>query len=132
MTREASYEQISAIYNLKEGDTVKLTNGQNAEFVKAKQKKFVGIIDGKPYDIPFTMFQSLVEKTSEARAAAKQEEKKDILSTIKKGDWFYINKNGNAIAFKYEGIEGKRIIGVNPINNAQTRIDMNFEIGLLK
>lgn len=124
-------EQVSAIYDLEEGDTVKLTTGQIAEFIRAKQKKFVGVISGKSYDIPFSMFDSLVEKTSKIKAAIKQESKRNALATIKKGDLFYINKNGDAVVFRYEGIEGKRIIGINPISNARTRIDMAFEIGLL-
>jgi hypothetical protein len=74
----------------------------------------------------------LVEITEKTDQNKKKEENNNVMSQLKKGDWFYINKSGNALVFKFDGIEGKRIIGINPIGNTRTKIDMNFEIGILK
>lgn len=129
MCREPNYDQIRIVMNLKEGDKVALNNGDIAEFVRAKQKKFIGIIKNTRYDIPISMIKSIEEKADQEK---KKEEKLDLLSELKKGDYFYINKNGSAIVFKFEKVEGKKIIGINPIGNVNTKIDMNFQIGLLK
>lgn len=52
------------VRNLILGDKVKLTNGDIAEFVKVNQKRFVGIINGSEYTIPFGMFDSIFEKAN--------------------------------------------------------------------
>jgi preprotein translocase subunit YajC len=129
MCKEPTFDQLRMVMELKEGDKVKLNNGDIAEFVKAKQKKFIGIINNKRYDIPFSMLVEITEKIDQNK---KKEENNNVMSQLKKGDWFYINKSGNALVFKFDGIEGKRIIGINPIGNTRTKIDMNFEIGILK
>jgi len=129
MCSEPTYEQLKLAMTLKSGDKVKLKSGQIAEFVKLNQKKFVGNIEGVGYNIPIVSIESIVEKVDQTK---KLEEKINVLSQLKKGDWFYINKNGNALAFKFERFEGKRIIGINPISNATTKIDVNFEIGKIE
>jgi hypothetical protein len=43
------------------GDKVKLTNGEIAEVIKVNQKRFVGVINGSEYTIPFGMFESVIE-----------------------------------------------------------------------
>lgn len=120
------------VMELNKGDKIKLTNGDVMEFVEVKRTKFVATMNGQNYSIPINMFDSVVEKVDINKInEIKKAEKKNILSELKKGDWFYINKNGNAIVFQFEGIEGKRIIGINPINGGKSRIDMSFEIGKL-
>lgn len=117
------------IIELREGDKVKLVNGDIAEFVKAKQKKFIGIINNSRYDIPISMLVSIEEKADQQK---KKEESLNLLGTLKKGDWFYINKDSRAILFKFEKLENKKIIAINPIDNSLTRIDINFKIGILQ
>jgi hypothetical protein len=129
MCKEPTIDQIKMIMELREGDKVKLTNGDIAEFVKGKQKKFIGIINNKRYDIPFSMLVEILEKADQSK---KKEETLDTLSLLKKGDWFYINKSGSALVFKFDGIEGKKIIGINHIGDIRTKIDMNFQIGILR
>lgn len=84
---------------------------------------------GKRYDIPMSM---LVEVTKKVDQEKKKEESLNLVGQLKKGDWFYINKSGNAIVFKFEKVEGKKIIATNPIDNCQARIDITFQIGMLK
>lgn len=133
MTREANFDQLIAINNLHEGDKVLLTNGQMAEFVRAKQKKFIGIIDGSRYDIPMAMFKEVTEKVdAKKRIEEKKKESVSVLKNLKNGDWFYINKNGMAIAFIFEALQGNKIIGVNPIDGGKTKIDSSFEIKIIK
>lgn len=121
------------VMELNKGDKIKLTNGDIMEFVEMKRTKFVATMNGQNYSIPVAMYDSVIEKVDINKInEAKKAEKKNILSELKKGDWFYINKNGNAIVFQFEGIEGKRIIGINPINGGKSRIDMEFEIGKIE
>jgi preprotein translocase subunit YajC len=128
MCKEPNFDQLRMIMELREGDKVKLINGDTAEFVKAKQKKFIGIMNNARYDIPISMLVEIIEKADQNK---KKEETLNTLSQLKKGDWFYINKSGSALVFKFDGIEGKKIIGINPIGNARTKIDMGFQIGIL-
>lgn len=118
------------VMELNKGDKIKLTNGDIMEFVELKRTKFVATMNGESYRVPVNMFDSVIEKVDINKInAEKNAEKKNILSELKKGDWFYINKNGNALAFKFEKVEGNKIIGINPISGGKSRIDMNFEIG---
>jgi hypothetical protein len=129
MCKEPTFEQLRLSMELKEGDKIKLNSGEIVEFVRAKQKKFIGIMNGARYNISISSINSVVEKADQNK---KKEESLNLVGQLKKGDWFYINKNGNAITFKFDRIEGKRIIGINPIGDAVTRIDINFQIGLLQ
>lgn len=116
------------VMELNNGDKIKLTNGDEMIFNKLNRTKFVATMNGQGYTVPINMFASVIEKVDMAK---KETEKKNILATLKKGDYFYINKGGNAVTYKFECIEGERIIGVNPIGNGKVRIDINFEIGKL-
>ena len=129
MCREPNFDQLRIVMELREGDKVKLTNGEIAEYVKAKQKKFIGIMNNSRYDIPMSMIVSIEEKADQNK---KKEESLNNIAQLKAGDYFYINKSGDALVFKFAGIESKKIIGINPITEARTRIDINFPIGLLK
>ncbi|WP_252241619.1 hypothetical protein [Clostridium sp. ZBS18] len=116
------------VMELHTGDTIKLTNGDIMEFVRLKRTKFIASMKGQNFDVPIQMYDSLVEKVDLKK---KENEKSDILKSLKIGEYFYINKGGNAIVFKFDGIEGNKIIGVNPINNCKTKIDISFEVGKL-
>jgi len=121
------------VMELHTGDKIKLTNGDIMEFVELKRTKFVASMNGQNYRVPINMYDSVIEKVDINKLTEiKKEEKKSILSELKKGDWFYINKNGNAIVFKFEEVKGQKIIGINPINGGKTRIDMSFEIGKIE
>lgn len=124
--RAADPTKYYALAVLNKGDKVKLTDGSIAEFVKLKQKNFDGLIDGKPYNIPVNMFVEVVEKTDLKEKVNKIDEE---LTTLKKGDFFYIDKSGSALLFKYEGMEKGRIVGINPIGNMRTRIDKRMYVG---
>jgi uncharacterized protein YjhX (UPF0386 family) len=121
--------------DLNEGDKIKLITGEVMTFVRLKRTKFVATMNGQNYNVPVSMFDSVIEKVDlnsfQEFEQNREKEKKNILSELKKGDYFYINKNNNAIVFKFECIEGRRIIGINPINGNRTRIDIAFEIGKL-
>jgi hypothetical protein len=121
------------VMELNKGDKIKLTNGDIMEFVELKRTKFVATMNGQNYSVPVNLFDSVVEKVDINKINKEKEtEKKNILAELNKGDWFYINKNGNAIVFQFEEIKGNKIIGVNPINGGRSRIDMGFEIGKIE
>ena len=124
MTREPSMEQSIGVLSLREGDIVKLTTGETAEFVRAKAKNFIGIMNSNE--------RRLGEKASIQKEQQRKENSNDVLSNLKAGDWFYINKNGEAMAFQFKEIQGKCIIGINPITKTESRIDIRFEIGKIE
>lgn len=108
---------------LTQGDKIKLTNGDIAEFVRLKQKNFIGIVNGKSYNVPVTMFISVVEKANNNQ---KQEEYK----TLKSGELFFIDDNkGNAMLFIFDSVRNNKIIGINPITKGSTRIDVKLYRG---
>lgn len=122
MAREVNFDKLMVVRGLNAGDKVKLTDGSIAEFGRLKQKNFTGTIDGKPFNIPVNMFVEVIEK-----AEVK------ILNTqtidLKKGEKFFIDKNGNALLFIFEKMESGRIIGLNPIDKARTKIDCSLYSG---
>ena len=103
----------------KQGEELKLSNGQTAIFVRGKKTKFIGTIDGTIYDIPFAM---IVTEDGQL----KKKESSETINNLVKGDKFYIDKNGKAILFVYESSNDKTIVGINPINNNRTRISKEF------
>lgn len=123
MAREVNFDKLIEVNKLNEGDMVKLTNGDVAEFVRLKQKNFVGIMNGKSYNIPVNMFVS-VESKVDLKSKAKEQEQE--YKSLKQNELFYINHKGNAVLFKFNEIKGGKIIGVNPSTNATTRIDTSL------
>jgi uncharacterized protein YjhX (UPF0386 family) len=121
---EPKFEKLMEVNNLKQGDKVKLTNGDIAEFVRLKQKNFVGIVNGKSYNIPVNMFVSLEEKAVEKKLD-------DGYKTLKQGELFYITdqKKGHALLFKFEGLKNDKIMGISPITGSMTRIDAGLYAG---
>ncbi|MCT1392050.1 hypothetical protein M4D76_27795 [Peribacillus frigoritolerans] len=101
------------------GDKIKLTNDKVCEFVKLKRTKFIGKMDGKAYDIPVQMFVEIIEK-------AEPKKLNQSYKKLKKGELFYIEKNESAIVFRFEELKNGKIIGINPILNSRTRIDISL------
>ena len=127
MVRPVNESKLMEVYALQQGDVIKLTTGETVEFIRLKAKNFVGIMGGKSYNIPVNMFDSIIEKNTKTIADTQQETMKTA-QELKQGDWFYINKNGTALAFIFDSMSNSKIIGINPITKAQTRIDSSFEI----
>jgi hypothetical protein len=127
--QEAVQREIM-ISELHTGDKIKLKTGEVMEFVEMKRTKFTAMMDGKRYRVPVTLLETVLEKVDINKIKnEKKKESKSILSELKQGDWFYINKSGKALAFKFEKVEGNKIIGINPIDGIKSRIDISFEIG---
>lgn len=113
-------EKWEKLSNVKQGSKVSLTNGDIAEFVRLKQKKFIGIINGGSYDIPVGMFVEVVEEAKENT---------EYLN-LKKGEYFYItNAKNDALLFTFAGIQGEHIIGINPISKTKTKIHSSLYKG---
>jgi hypothetical protein len=108
---------------LKQGSKILLKSGEEAIFVRLKQKKFIAQINGESWDIPVGNFVKVLE------------EAKDNLGykNLKKGEIFYINNNGSAEVFKFDSIKivnkKERIIGINPIDNSVYKIDASMYAG---
>lgn len=123
-------EKLIEIYKLQPGDKIKLTTGQEAEFVRLKKTRFVGLILGVSYDIPITMFDRVLEKAAPAPESPKVTGV-DIAPKLKPGDWFYINNRNRAEVYIFKEIHGTKIIGLVPFDNQAVRIDMGFEMGIV-
>lgn len=119
-----SFEKLQALALLKQGDKVELTNGKVAEFVRMKQKNFVGNMDNKSYNIPVEMFVKVVEKAPEQQI-------NEGYKTLKENELFYITdqKKGHALLFKFKGIKNGKILGESPISKSLTRIDSSLYMG---
>lgn len=108
------YQKWDALRHLEHGDKVKLTDGSTAEFVRLKQKNFIGIMDGKSYDIPVTMFKEVIE-IAPTRAKARPD--------LMPNEPFYIADNrGNAILFLFKEHRNNKIVGINPVDKASVTI----------
>jgi urease alpha subunit len=117
-------EQMKNIYFASEGDKVLLTNGSIYEFVKVKRTKFIATKDSKFYDIPISAFQEIIEKAPPKKI--NQGYKK-----LKVNDLFIIDVKDNACLFSFVEISNGRIVGINPLNNMRTRIDIGLYVGTL-
>lgn len=111
MTLTQKFHELSRLSN---GDKVKLGDGRTVQFVRLKQKNFVGIMDGKSYNIPVNMFDSLIEKADKDMNAYKN---------LKKGDPFFIDRgDGKALLFMFLEMRNNNIIGLNPLTKSTARI----------
>jgi hypothetical protein len=119
---KTNFDKWGQLSELNSGDKVLLTDGQIAEFVRLKQKKFIGVIDEKSYDIPVSMFVEVVDKVD-------FQEKEKQIQELQPNDVFYINKNGKAILYIFERFEKGKIVGVNPISKGRTIIDRDLFAG---
>jgi len=119
--------KIKELKTLSEGDKIELVNGDIMKFVRLKQKNFIGSMNDKQYNVPVGMFSKLVEKATEKVEEIKNEEWK----TLKEGEFFYIleQRKSYALLFKFKGISRNKIIGINPINNTEVKIDPALFVG---
>lgn len=117
-------EQMKNIFFASEGDKILLKNGNVYEFVRIKRTKFIGSKDGLNYDIPLEAFKEIVEKAPPKKI--NQSYKK-----LKVNDLFIIKVKDDAILYSFLEIANGRIIGINPLNNTKTRIDIGLYVGTL-
>lgn len=80
---------------LEDGAIITLTNGRLAAFKKVNRTKFIGLLDGKRYNIPISMFHStgdnreMAKKNREKQVTQKNEhyeKKKEIIDGLVFGD----------------------------------------------
>lgn len=121
--KETDFKKWNQLNALTQGDVVKLTNGQTAEFVRLKQSKFLGKMNDKTYDIPVNMFVEVAEKVD---LTAQIEKKKEGYMSLEKGDLFYISMKGNALLFEFDSMRNGQIMGRNPADNSLARIEPNL------
>jgi len=123
---DIDFSKYFEVAKLNTGDIIQLTTGEKVTFIKCKQKNFVGTMeDGKNYSIFINKFDKILE-------TAKQISKDDLpelFKTLTKGDLFYINHRGNAMLFVFETFKNNRIVGINPISNGTSNIDVSLYAG---
>lgn len=119
MAVELNSDKFAELYELNLGDKVLLTNGEEAEFVRLKQKKFIGIMRGTSYDIPVNMYVKTIERKE------KKDKTKEI-QNMKNGQKFMINHSGLAVIYIFDGIKNGWIIGINPITRGRAKIAMGL------
>jgi bifunctional DNA-binding transcriptional regulator/antitoxin component of YhaV-PrlF toxin-antitoxin module len=129
--RELTMEQLREFIGLNKGDKVLLTDGSEAIFVRSKQVKFIGTMEGKDFDIPKTMYVKTLEKVKVDSPKEKQDKNLAKIKLLKKGDWFYIERGNNAELYKFEELQNNTIIGINPIDQTRMKIHVTFQIGLV-
>lgn len=119
--------KVNELKTLSEGSIIELYNGKKATFKRMKRSKFVAEMDGKLYDIPVQAFGKIIEVKHEVVEEVKNEEWK----TLKEGEFFYIleQRKSYALLFKFKGIVRNKIIGINPINNTEVKIDPALFVG---
>ena len=100
---------------------------QRATFIRMKTKNILASFKGKTYNIPKTLFDSIVE-----RAEVKPE--KDIhMLGMTAGDFFYINRSGVALLFEFVMYKGTdKLYAKNPITGTPTTIDNSLFAGTVK
>ncbi|MEK5209165.1 hypothetical protein [Psychrobacillus sp. FSL H8-0510] len=112
-------EKLTQLSKLNSGDKVKLHDGSIAEFVRLKQKNFIGLIEGTSYNISVESFVEVLEKID---IEAKNRELQEEFMKLVKDDYFYISLKGEAILYQFDTIKNGKIIGINPVTKSLTRI----------
>jgi hypothetical protein len=115
-------EKRRVLRELNMGDVVCCVNGQEYEFVRLKQTKFIGKRMGVAYDIPLEMF---------AEVASRSEKVAFDVHSLKEGDLFYItNSKQEATIFRFKYmISPTKVMAENPITNTGVRISPTMIIG---
>jgi hypothetical protein len=119
---------------IERGEIVKLVTGDNAIFLEQKRTKWVGIINGKPMNIPvyrdrFGSIPFIVEKTGE-------KDKSVIIKSInpckfKVGDLFFLDGHKETFMFINDTAKkgGKPIIvGLDLASGRKFNIDINMKM----
>ena len=123
---DVNFDKYYEVAKLKTGDIIQLTTGEKVTFIKCKQKNFVGTMeDGKNYNIFINKFDKILENAKQMS----NDDLPELFKTLKKGDLFYINHRGNAMLFKFETFKNNRIVGINPISNGLSNIDVSLYVG---
>lgn len=121
MKIKESIDKWDTLKKLKTNSMILLTNGEECKFIRLKRKKFIGMINGSTFDIPVNMFKEVLEEAKENVG----------YKTLKKGELFYItdSRGNDALLYKFDSIKNNRIIGINPLSNVETSIDVSLYRG---
>lgn len=117
-------EKRKALLELNLGDTVRLTNNQEYEFIRVKQSKFIGKRNGAMYDIGIINLMEIVEKSDGAIFDA---------SNLKEGDLFFtLNNQHEPIVFRFKYmINSNRVSAENPFNEMGYTVDCSMIKGMV-
>lgn len=112
-------EKKRSMQDIQTGDTVLLINGNEYEFIRLKQKKFIGKRNGVTYDIPVEMFDSVVKVA---------DKKPFDVSTLQENDLFYIlNAKQEPIVFRYQYmLNVDKVKAKNPATGQDYRISSDM------
>jgi hypothetical protein len=119
-------EKISALRQLELGDIVLCTNGNEYEFIRLKQSKFIGKrVGGPTYDIPVEMFVEMVRKSDKVAFDP---------STLQQGDLFYVlNGKQELLLYKYKYmINADKLMAENPVTSQGVRIPATMVKGSVR
>ena len=114
-----AYQAWGELSKLHEGSQVELQDGKNVTFIKLNSKNFVGIMDGKTYNVPISLFKKVLKIV----------EKNEDYLKLKDGEFFYISNGKEALIYQFVGMEKNQIIGMNPINLCRTKISPGMYAG---
>jgi len=117
---KVNLEKKMKLSKLTTGDKIKLTTGEECEFVRLKRTRFIGIVDGKGYDIHVNSFDEVIEEVDQ-----NVDEK---IQDLEKGDLFYyISNSGDPMLLKFDGMKDEDIIkGINPISKGTIRLPVRM------
>jgi hypothetical protein len=118
-----SKRQLMIIATLNPGDKVRLIDGKEAIFQRAKRTRFVGIIDGVANDIAMSAISDVIDKVSFDDLQQFGRDQRDVIAKLQPSDWFYIRGTADhAWLFRFVRIEGKYIIALNPVIDGSVKI----------
>lgn len=119
-----SWEIAMEINKLREGDQIEVSNGGVKEVHTVRRVKRVNIetmYQGKPYNVPFVAFVSIVKKADQLE---RLNEKREEFRTLKPGEpfWYKANNGKDAVLLYFKGFKPGKIVGQSPLDNVQWTI----------
>lgn len=108
-------DKLNTLHGLSLGDVVKCTDGREYEFIRMKQKKFIGKNRGQAYDIDARMFVELIRKAEKVPFDP---------NVLQEGELFYVLDNKQTATiyrFKYM-INSNRVKAENPITGGSVTV----------
>jgi hypothetical protein len=111
--------------NLQQGAKIRLKDGRESEFIRLKQKYFVGVLDGKTYNIPIGMFDEVISNAPTRNLS-------NEVSKLKTGELFYISKGADIVIFQFDSIKNNYIHAKNPVTGTGVKIPISMYGGNVK
>lgn len=107
------------------GDVVQLTNGNQYEFIRLKQTKFLGKRDGLTYDVPVALFDKVISESKKEQFDPR---------SLDEGELFYVlNGQREAVVYRFKYmINVNKVMAENPVTGQGYRIGASMVEGSVR